>query len=486
MPDILKRETVGNTQTYPIRIVQFGGGNFLRAFVDWIVQVLNEETDFNSGIALVKATPGSYAKLDAQDNLYHVHLHGIQDGNYTEQTKLITSISQTTYPYQEGGFSDYLGLAQQPDVRFIFSNTTESGIEFASGDKLTDTPPSTFPAKLTVFLHKRFQAFDGAGDKGCIIIPTELIDDNGIKLREIILQYADLWELGDDFKQWINDHNMFCNTLVDRIIPGYPEADAERIFESLGYEDKMLVAGEIYHSWIIEAPQSLLDEFPVNLAKTSLNVKIVDDASPYRVIKVRLLNGAHTSMVPIGFLLGLESVRESMEHPVLGQFIPDLIFKEVIPSIGDDVAEDELQAFARDVFDRFLNPHIHHRLLTIALNTSSKIKERILPSVKGYYAKTGELPQRLVIALGAFIRFYKSEWQGEAIPLNDDADTLAWFKQTWETADSVEGVVTTVLSNTDLWDEDLTQIDGLTSAVTDAIQAIDEGRLMDVLRKSNG
>ncbi len=486
MPDLLKRETVGDIQTYPIRIVQFGGGNFLRAFVDWIVQVLNEETDFNSGIALVKATSGSYAKLDAQDNLYHVHLHGIQDGNYIEQTKLITSISQTIYPYQDSGFSDYLELAQQPDVRFIFSNTTESGIEFDDNDKPTDTPPSTFPAKLTVFLHKRYEVFDGAGHKGCIIIPTELIVDNGVKLREIILQYADLWELGDDFKQWINNHNMFCNTLVDRIIPGYPEADAERIFESLGYEDKMLVAGEIYHSWIIEAPQNLLDEFPVKQAQTSLNIKIVDDASPYRVIKVRLLNGAHTSMVPIGFLLGFESVRESMEHPVLGQFIPDLIFKEVITSIGDDVEEDELQAFARDVFDRFLNPHIHHRLLTIALNTSSKIKERILPSVKGYYAKTGELPQRLVIALGAFIRFYKGEWQGEAIPLNDDAVTLAWFKQTWETADSVEDVVTKVLSNTDLWDEDLTQIEGLTSAITDVIQAIDEGRLMDVLRKSNG
>lgn len=485
MAQALNQGTVSNVKTYPTRIVQFGGGNFLRAFVDWFIQVLNEEADFNSGIAMVKATPGTYPKLDAQDNLYHVHLYGIQDGNYTEQTKLISSINDVIYPYEDNGFEHYLDLAKQPDIRFIFSNTTESGIVFDPDDQVTDAPPSTFPAKLTVFLHERFQAFDGAHDKGCIVIPTELVVDNATMLREIILQYADTWNLGDGFKSWIVEHNLFCNTLVDRIIPGYPQADAERIFESLGYEDKMLVAGEIYHSWIIEAPQTLLTEFPVDKAKTSLNVKVVDDASPYRVIKVRLLNGAHTSMVPIGFFLGLESVRESMENPVLGQFIPDLIFKEVIPSI-DDVDASELEEFARDVFDRFRNPHIHHRLLTIALNTSSKIKERILPSLVGYHAKTGQLPSRLVIAIGAFIRFYKGEWQGEAIPLNDDQETIAWFKQTWADADSVEDVVKKVLSNTDLWESDYSQIDGLVAGVTDAIHAIDDGVLLDVLRKSNG
>jgi len=484
MAKTLNQETANDVTRYPERIVQFGGGNFLRAFVDWVVQILNEETDFDSGIVLVKATSGTYDTLDAQDKLYHVYLHGIQNGEFTEQTKLITSVNRTVYPYEGDGFSDYLEVAKQPEIRFIFSNTTESGIEYVDSDKQTDIPPSSFPAKLTLFLYERYKAFDGASDKGCIIIPTELIVDNATKLREIILQYADLWGLGDGFKSWINDHNMFCNTLVDRIIPGYPDAEAERIFEDIGYEDKMLVAGEIYHSWIIEAPQSLFDEFPINNTDTSLNIKIVEDASPYRTIKVRLLNGAHTSMVPIGFLLGIESVRESMEHPVLGQFIPDLIFQEVIPSITE-VPDGELQDFARDVFDRFRNPHIHHRLLTIALNTSSKVKERILPSLDGYYAKAKELPERIVVALGAFIRFYKSEWQGEDIPLNDDPDTIAWFKETWESSESVEAVVKAVLSNTDLWDKDYTEIDGLVDGVTDAIQAIDDGRLEDLLRKIN-
>jgi len=482
----LNQETVSEITRYTERIVQFGGGNFLRAFCDWVVQVLNEEADFDSGIVLVKATPGTYPALDEQDCLYHVYLHGIQNGHFVDQTRMITSVNRTVYPYEDGGFDAYMAIARRPEIRFVFSNTTESGIQYVDSDKQTDTPPASFPAKLTLFLHERYQAFEGASDKGCIIIPTELVVDNATKLREIILQYADLWGLDADFKTWVQEHNMFCNTLVDRIIPGYPEAQADDIFDLLGVEDKMLVAGEIYHSWIIEAPQSLLDEFPVNKpAWTPLNVKIVDDASPYRIVKVRLLNGAHTSMVPIGFLLGLESVRESMEHPVLGQFIPDLIFKEVIPSI-DEVEKDELEAFARDVFDRFRNPNIHHRLLTIALNTSSKVKARILPSLKGYYAETGELPQRIVIALGAFIRFYKGEWQGETIRLNDDADTIAWFKQTWDNADSVQSVVEAVLSNTDLWGEDYTQMDGLVAGVTDVIEAIDDGRLLDVLRKVNG
>ncbi len=480
----LNNETAGEVTRYTERIVQFGGGNFLRAFCDWFVQVLNEEADFDSGIALVKATPGTYGKLDAQDQLYNVYLHGIQNGELIERTKLITSVNRTIYPYEAGGFDDYLDIAKQSEIRFVFSNTTESGIIYDETDQQTDTPPSSFPAKLTLFLNERYKAFNGASDKGLIIIPTELITDNATQLHNIILQYADLWGLGDDFKTWVTDHNMFCNTLVDRIIPGYPQAKAQEIFDSLGYEDTMLVEGEIYHSWIIEAPQSLLDEFPIDKTDTPLNVKIVEDASPYRTIKVRLLNGAHTSMVPIGFFLGLESVRDVMEHETLGKFIPDLIFDEVIPSI-DDVEKDELEDFASDVFDRFRNPHIHHRLLTIALNTSSKIQARILPSLNGYLAKTGELPPRLMIALGAFIRFYKGEWQGEDIPLNDDANTLAWFKETWASTESVEDVVIAVLSNIELWDQDYTQIDRLVAGVTDAITAIDEGRLLDELQKVN-
>lgn len=463
---------------YPERIIQFGGGNFLRGFVDWVVDILNEETTFCSGIALVKATPGHYADLDAQDCLFNTYLHGIRYGSLVEETRLITSVNRTVYPYQD--FASYLELARQEPIRFIFSNTTEAGIVFSEQDKLDDAPPATFPAKLTRLLHERYLHFEAAHARGCVIMPTELIEQNATRLRDIILQYARLWGLEADFSDWITQSNLFCNTLVDRIIPGYPEADAERVCAELGYEDRLLVAGEIYHSWIIEAPQRLLDEFPINQARTRLNIKIVEDAAPYRIIKVRLLNGAHSSLTPIGLLLGIESVRLAMEHKALGQFVQDLIFEEVIPSISE-VPPAELRGFARDVFDRFRNPHIHHRLLTISLNSSSKVKERILPSLLGYLEKRGALPARLVLALAAFIRLYKGELNGAAIPLNDDAQTLDWFRDQWSRAATLDDLAGAVLANKALWDQDLTEIPGLVGELSENLRAIEAGELLERL-----
>ncbi|MCY3832373.1 MAG: tagaturonate reductase [Chloroflexi bacterium] len=474
--ETLTRRLAGNPERYPERIVQFGGGNFLRGFVDWVVDLLNDEADFGSGIALVKATPGAYEALDAQDCLFTTWLHGVRDGQFLEQTRLISAVNRTLYPYQD--FAAYLALARQPEIRFIFSNTTEAGIIFSADDMASDEPPGTFPAKLTRFLYERYRHFAGAADKGCIIIPTELIEDNGGRLRAIILDYAALWSLESGFADWVVTHNLFCNTLVDRIIPGYPAAEAEGIFAELGYEDRLLVAGEIYHSWIIEAPPSLLDEFPVDRTRTPLNVKIVADAAPYRRIKVRLLNGAHTSMVPLGILLGLESVREAMEHDALGRFIQELIFEEVIPSVSG-VPRAELESFARDVFDRFLNPRIHHRLETISLNSSAKVKERILPSLLGYMEARGELPARLVVALAGFIRLYR----GDLIVLNDDAEVLAWFRRLWNEAESSAALAGAVLSNRALWERDLTEAPGLVEGVSEVLDAIEAGALLDLLRR---
>ena len=346
-------------------------------------------------------------------------------------------------------------------------------------------PPATFPAKLTRFLYERYCHFAGAPDKGCIIIPTELIVDNGSRLREIVLEYAEFWGLEPSFATWVREQNMFCNTLVDRIIPGFPQADAERIFAELGYEDRLLVAGEIYHSWIIEASSALLAEFPVDRTRTPLNVKIVSDAAPYRTIKVRLLNGAQTSMVPLGILLGIESVREALEHEVLGAFIQNLIFHEVIPSVVE-VPQAELESFAGDVFDRFRNPHIHHRLLTIALNSSSKVKERILPSLLGYLTERGELPRRLTIALAGFIRLYRGEWRGRSIPLNDDPQILAWFSQQWQAEESTEAVTRAVLGNSDLWGRDLTTVPLLVERVSEDLRAIEAGDLLELMRGTDG
>ena len=448
LPQLSNRALPGRLH-YPERIVQIGGGNFLRAFVDWTVDVLNAETDFASGIVIVKATPGRYQALDEQDCLFTTYLHGMVDGELVEQTRLISAVNRTVYPYQD--FADYLALARQPDIRFIFSNTTESGIVFSAADRLKHEPPATFPAKLTRFLLERYRQFDGAPERGCIIIPTELIVDNATRLREIMLDYAALWELEPGFAEWIDAHNIFCNTLVDRIVSGFPQAQAARMFADLGFEDRLLAAGEIYHSWIIEAEPSLLDEFPVDKTKTPLNIKIVADAAPYRTVKVRLLNGAHTALVPLGVLLGIESVREAMEQEALATFLHDLVFQEVIPSVAE-IPPAELEAFGADVFARFRNPHIHHRLLTIALNSSSKVKERILPSLLAYHAATGALPARLVIALAAFIRLYRGDWHGRPIPLNDDPQVLAWFAAAWAEAESTEALVQRVLSHAELWD----------------------------------
>ena len=477
----LDRSDYPGKQAFPERIVQFGGGNFLRGFADWVVDVLNEETDFAGGVTLVKATPGDYADLDAQGCLYTTYLLGIQAGEFVEETRLIGAVKRTVYPYHD--FAAYLALARQPEIRFIFSNTTESGIVFSADDAFDDEPQNSFPAKLTRFLYERYRHFDGAADRGCIIIPTELIVDNATRLREIMLEYAALWRLEAGFADWIGRHNLFCNTLVDRIVSGFPQANAAELFEWLGYEDRLLTMGELYHSWIIEAPPSLLEEFPVDKTRRPLNVRVVDDAASYRTIKVRLLNGAHTSMVPLGILLGIESVREAMEHDVLAPFIQDLIYQEVIPSVTE-VPRAELEAFARDVFDRFRNPHIHHLLLTIALNSSSKVKERILPSLLGYLEQEGELPPRLAIALAAFIRLYRGHWRGAEIALNDDPAVLAWFAEQWDRAPSTEALARAVLGNAALWEQDLSDVPGLVQRVSDVLDAIEQGRLLDVLRRT--
>ena len=477
MTELLNRARIKRPR-HPERVVQFGGGNFLRGFVDWTIDILNAEADFKSGVALVKATPGEYADLDAQDGLFTTCLRGIRDGELIEETRLISAVNRTVYPYAD--FDAYLALARQDEIRFIFSNTTEAGIVYSDDDAFSDAPPATFPAKLTRFLYERFRHFDAAADKACIIIPTELISDNATQLRQMILRYAALWELESDFADWITHHNLFCNTLVDRIIPGFPQADADRIFADLGYDDRLLVAGEIYHSWIIEAPDSLLRDFPVDQTRTPLNIKIVADAAPYRVIKVRLLNGAHTSIVPLGLLLGIDSVRAAVEHERLGPFVQRLIFDEVIPSV-DAIPRAELEAFAVDVFDRFRNPHIHHRLLTISLNSASKVKERILPSLFGYHKRTGEFPARLTLAFAAFIRLYRGEWRGESIPLNDDPAILAWFAAAWQTAADADEMAAMVLGNDALWDADLTQTPGLAARVADCLRQIESGQLLELL-----
>lgn len=456
----LNRQTADLPSSYPERVVQFGGGNFLRAFVDWIIQTLNEQAAFASGVVIIKPTAvGSYDQFNLQEGLFHVQLHGLKDGKLVKERKLITCVTRALNPYED--YSSFLALACQPEIRFIVSNTTETGLSFNADDQFTDTPPSSFPAKLTTFLYHRFQYFEASPFKGCIILPCELVEQNGKQLEQLVLKYADLWQLEPSFKQWIENSNQFCNTLVDRIVVGFPKPNSQTILENLGFDDPLLVEGELYHSWVIEAPQSLRNEFPVH--KTNLNIKIVDDVEPYRQIKVRILNGAHTSMTPLGYLLGLRTVREAVEHPWLGRFIETEIHSEIIPAFNSP--NKELAEFAQDTLNRFHNPFIQHQLLNIALYSVLKFRTRLIPSLVSYESRFHTLPKHIVFALAALIRFYKGEWNGQTIPLNDEPQIAAWFHEQWQSTPELHTLVERVLANQTLWQQDLTRLEGLVDRV---------------------
>ncbi len=476
----LNRTIAAIPNTHPERIVQFGGGNFLRAFVDWIVDILNAEADFDSSVVVVKASPRGmfyemYDKLAEQDGLFHLTLTGIQDGEATSETSLIKSVSRVINPYRT--YADYLALARQPDIRFVVSNTTEAGIVFDETDKLTDDVPVTFPAKLTVFLLERYKQFNGAADKGCIILPCELNENNGTMLRRCVFDYVKLWQLDDGFKTWLEENNVFCNTLVDRIVPGFPHDRAEAIREQVGYDDQLLVEGEQYHSWAIEGPEWIQNEFPVHQA--GLNVKFVEDITPYRDLKVRILNGVHTSMVPTGYLYGLRAVRETVEHEVMGSFVTNVLFDEVLPIL--DATPAEREQMAHDVINRFRNPYLKHQLITISLNSTAKFTARVLPSLLAYQAEFGKLPPHMCLAFAALIRFYKGEWQGETIPVKDDPTVMAWWQEVWQSDLTTDARVEKVLSNDSAWGQDLTAVPTLTTTLTQYLNFIDQSGMAAAL-----
>ena len=323
----LSREII-ETNVYPNKILQFGGGNFLRCFVDWMVQVLNEKTDFNAGVIIVKPKEqGNYKELRQQDGLFTVILEGIKNEKLVEEKKVIDCVQEVVNPYLE--WEKYMNITKDENLRFIVSNTTEAGIKFNPEDKYNDKPPQEFPAKLTILMHQRFQCFNGNLSKGFIILPCELIENNGEVLQKTILEYADLWQLGEAFKSWILKANLFCNTLVDRIVSGYPKNRIAEIEQELEYHDELVVAGEIYHSWIIETQdsESIKKELPFD--KTDLNVKFVTNLQDYRILKVRILNGAHATLVPVGYLSGIDKVRESLEDVSVGKFLKEAIFNEI-------------------------------------------------------------------------------------------------------------------------------------------------------------
>lgn len=477
----LNRELYKNHKSYPVKVIQFGEGNFLRAFVDWQIDKMNKEADFNGSVAVVQPLEGGLIHmLNEQDCLYTLYLQGIQNGKATKTHTVIDCIDRAVDPYKD--YNKYLELAEIPSVRFIISNTTEAGIVFENDDKLEGGCQNGYPSKLTALLYHRFKTFNGALDKGLNIIPCELIDRNGEKLKEIVLKYAEIWNLGDEFITWINTANTFFCSLVDRIVPGYPRDTIEEVRTELGYDDNLVDVGEVFHLWVIEGPQCLKKELPIE--KAGLNVKIVDDMTPYRTRKVRILNGPHTAMVPVAYLYGLETVGETVDHEIMGQYVRELIFDEIVPTL--DLPHDELVQFGNDIIERFQNPYVKHYLMSIALNSMSKYKTRDLPSLTEYLKRKGELPRKLVFSLAALIEFYKGKRGNEDIKLADDEHILELYKNLWSECDGSESglktLVTKVLAYDRNWGMDLNEIEGLTQAVTDNLILIEKAGMKEAVK----
>lgn len=457
---------------HPDKIIQFGEGNFLRAFVDWQLDLLNEHTDLNAGVVVVRPLNSDVPpSLNTQDGLYTTIIRGLnENGETVRDTRLIRSVNREINVYRE--FEDFLALARDANMRFVFSNTTEAGISYVAEDQLTDAPPASYPAKLTRLLYERFCHFDGAADKGLILLPCELIDYNGDALRELVLRYAAQWQLPVAFTAWLEQHNTFCSTLVDRIVTGYPRDEVAALEQEMGYRDAFWDTGEYFYLFVIQGPASLAQE--LRLDQYPLNIRIVDDIKPYKERKVAILNGAHTALVPVAFLAGLDTVGESMNDAQIAGFVEKAIAQEIVPVL--DLPADELRSFASAVLSRFRNPFIQHQLLSIALNGMTKYRTRILPQLLAYQQQKGQLPARLTFALAALIAFYRGRRGAESYPLQDDAHWLARFAEWWPQADagtlSLQELATRTLADAQHWGEDLNAIPGLTTQVSEHLQAI--------------
>mgnify|MGYP001826767167 CR=1 FL=1 len=463
----LNRGSLKLEKKLPIKVVQFGEGNFLRAFVDYAFQELNKAVDFNAGVAVVQPIDKGLVKmLNDQDGLYTLFMKGVKKGKEIQDIELISNIVKGVNPYTN--FTDYLNLAKETTLEFIISNTTEAGITYVASDIPNMEPPSSFPAKLTVFLHERFKYFGGDVNKGLTIIPCELINHNSETLKEIILKYISDWNLGEDFKNWILNSNSFHSTLVDRIVPGYPKDEIEVYNSQLDYSDNLIVAAEAFLLWVIEGGEDLKAKLPFD--KTSLDVKIVEDMQPYRTRKVRILNGAHTAMVPFSILYGNKTVKQSVDNDFTGSFINKAVFEEIIDTL--DMDKNELNSFAEEVFDRFRNPFIIHNLSSIALNTVSKFKVRVLPSLLGYVKVHNKIPTNLTFAFASLIRFYKGTFNGETLPVQDSEAIVSDFEKIWK-SNNYNQIATTVLSNKTYWGEDLTKVKNLTAAISLALEEIE-------------
>lgn len=479
----------------PEKVLQFGAGGFLRAFADYFIDKANRRNIFNGRIVVVQSTGGSRGNtLREQDGLFTLCVQGLENGAAVENYTVISSISRTLSANEE--WPQVLQCAANPQLELVLSNTTEIGIALDEGDALALNPPSSFPGKLTAFLYERFKIFHGALDKGLIIIPCELVDNNGDLLREIVLKLATNWKLSDDFVHWLTSANRFCNSLVDRIVPGTPANEAlQQHWQKLGYEDRALTSAETYSLWAIQGDETIRQRLP--FASVNPAIIVASDITPYRERKVRILNGTHTFSVPAAFLLGNHIVLDNMNHPLTSKFIERIIFEEIVPSL--DVERASATAFAHEVLERWRNPFLQHQLIDITLHSTSKMRARNVPTILRYYQKLKKTPSLIAFGFAAYLLFMRGvekkdgKFFGrrgeEPYPINDEQ--AGYFFDLWSRVNvsdstSIESFVKTVCSNEGLWGTSLAALDGFVKAVSADLYALLQHGIEALLRKTLG
>ena len=465
-------------ESAPEKVMQFGEGNFLRAFVDDFIDIANEKAGFNGKVVLVQPIAmGLTDLINQQQGLYTLYLRGSEKGRKVDDKRVISAVSRCLNPYAD--WDKVLDFARSDDLEIIVSNTTEAGIVYDADSTFDQVPPNSFPAKLTRVLYERFKA----GKPGIVMLSCELIDNNGKELLKCVNRHIDDWKLGEDFRKWINEENIFCSTLVDRIVPGRirDAAEVARLEEANGYADPLTDVGECFGIWVIEGPEGLEDRLPFK--KAGVPVIVVPDVTPYKKRKVRILNGAHTGFVLGAYLAGYDIVRDCMHDDVILGYMNKMLYEEVIPTLPLDT--EDCTQFAAAVQDRFNNPFVNHELMSISLNSTSKWRARNMPTFLDYVDQMGKLPACLTTSFAAYIAFFSNDIQaltdkglvcrrakGNEYTASDDRWVLEFYDA--HKGDSVEDLVHAVMTNTDMWGQDLTEVKGFEAEVVRILKVIRE------------
>ena len=455
----------------PIKILQFGEGNFLRAFVDWQVDIANEMGIMDAGIAICKPRPnrsqtkGTIEILKEQDCLYHTYLEGIKEKKPMKEVRLIKSVQCAINPYEE--YEAYERIILSPELEIVISNTTEAGIRYEEGDDLTACPPRSYPAKVTALLYKRFKHYGGDPTKGLCVICCELIEDNGSTLREYVLRHAAYNGLEQEFVEWVEQHCSFCDTLVDRIVPGFPSDSIGEIKEELGFDDNLVVKGELYHLWAIGGSdyKRVMELLPLD--KAGLHVIFMPSIKQFRDKKVRILNGSHTGMVTMALMMGCESVMEAFNTPAIEKFVNDMVAEEVIPMIDEDQAE--LKEFAASILERFYNPYIKHLLKSISLNSLSKWEARNYPTVKDNWFKAGRVAEHEAMTFAALLAYYSPKSGFEP---DDVAEFVAYIRNNWD-SENLDGTVSKIVKESGIFTVDFSEVTGFVPTVAKCLKDIE-------------